>query len=114
MAEKQFDKLKNHYCESFIKDIDDTFLRCRILGKIIEIKDVSLIIDDGTGIIEVIFNEDITKNRTSFEVGKDVLIFGKVINIDNQYKIFADIIRDVDDLSLKHYRKIVKIWKDFV
>lgn len=106
------ENLKNHYQEVFIEEINDNILRCRILGKIIDKTDNTLLLDDGTGIIEVMINEDLTKINSPLEIGQDVFVFGKVIKIDGNYKVFADIIREIKNLNIRQYRKVMKLWKE--
>ncbi len=104
--------MKTHYQELFIKDINEATLRARILGKVIEKSNNGFIIDDGTGIIEVMVNEGMSLIRGDFDVGKDIMIFGKVITIDDTQKIFADLVLDVQNLNVKQYRKIISLTKE--
>ncbi len=104
--------MKTHYQELFIKDINEETLRARILGKVIEKSDNGFIVDDGTGIIEVMLNPDMSLIRGDLDMGKDVMVFGKVITVDNIQKIFADIVLDVQNLNVKQYRRVISLTRE--
>ena len=96
--------IKANYVEKSIKEIDENTLRVRILGKIIEkIDDLNYLIDDGSGTIKIIMNNE---NKQELELSKPYFVFGKVVPLSNEVVVFVDFIRDVGDLNLKLYRKV--------
>jgi len=73
--------------------------RVSLIGRIIDVKEGLLILDDGTGKININLPEDIPKPQLM--VGMLVRIFGFVIPSE-PVEIQAEIIQDLSKLNLKY------------
>jgi uncharacterized protein YdeI (BOF family) len=73
--------------------------RVSLIGKIIDLKEGILILDDGSGKINVSFPEDIPKPE--LKEGLLVRVFGFVIPSE-PVEIQAEIIQDLSKLNLKY------------
>jgi len=78
--------------------------RVSLIGKIIDIGENLLVLDDGTGKINISFSEDIPKPE--LKQNKLVRIFGFVIPSE-QIEIQAEIIQDMSKLK-KEYLEILR------
>ena len=90
--------------EKDIKNIDNNDNKVRILGTVISRKDNALVIDDGTGTIDV--RADKTDDISE---GQKVRVFGRIAN----KTLFAEIIQDMTRLNIDLYNKAKDRWKDF-
>ncbi|MCD6274733.1 MAG: replication protein RepA [Candidatus Aenigmarchaeota archaeon] len=78
--------------------------RISLIGKIIDIGENLLVLDDGTGKINISFSEEIPKPE--LKIGNMVRIFGFVIPSE-QIEIQAEIIQDMSKLK-KEYLEILR------
>jgi len=85
---------KSPYKKARIKDIPNEKY-VSVVGAIIKKDGNDILLDDGTGQIEVVFNEDI-----NFKEGDIVRVFG--IYISKSLK--GEIIQDMSNLDIKLYR----------
>ena len=102
------DNIKSNYVGTLISQINEEMLKVRIVGKIIEKDDDSVIIDDGTGAVRVRYNKDVVKELEKIEIGSITFIFGKVVKVGNDIIIFADFVREAEKFDLKKYKKILQ------
>ncbi len=102
------DNIKNNYVSTLISQINEDMLKVRIVGKIIEKDEDSVIVDDGTGAVKVRYNKDVLKELEKIEISSIVFIFGKVIKVGNDIIIFADFLREAEKFDLKKYKKILQ------
>ena len=73
--------------------------RVRIVGKIIDFNEDAIVIDDGSGKINISYSEDIPKPELS--IGMLVRIFGFIIPSEPT-EIRAEIIQDFSKLNIKY------------
>ena len=73
--------------------------RISLIGKIIDIEEKVLVLDDGTGKINISFSDDIPKPE--LKPGQMVRVFGFVIPSE-PVEIQAEIIQDMSKLKLKY------------
>ncbi len=87
-----------------IKDINaDEDIRARVLGTVIEKKEDSIILDDGTKSVEVFVDN---QNLVSINV-KDLLrIYGRILPSPEGFEIQAEFIQNMNNLNLEVYSKI--------
>jgi hypothetical protein len=76
-------------------------IRVRILGKVIDKSDGAIIVDDGSGKIEII-TEDIQA-----DVNDIVRIFARVLPLEEGFELRAELIQHMNALDLNLYRKIM-------
>ena len=76
-------------------------IRVRVMGTIIDKKENSLVIDDGTGKIAVFFEEPV-----SGELNQMVRVFGRVIPVENGFEMQGEIVQDMSQLDVELHKKI--------
>ncbi len=75
-------------------------IRVRVLGKVIDKAEDVIIIDDGTGKMEVVAeNPDV-------EIGHNAFIFARILPLENGYEARAEMIRPAAELDVETYRKV--------
>ncbi|MBN2042648.1 MAG: replication protein RepA [Candidatus Aenigmarchaeota archaeon] len=92
--------------EKTISEIDNSSVRVRITGTIIDKKNNTIMIDDGSGKIQVSFTESVP-----FEPQSLVRVFGRVIPAGEEMEIQGEIIQGMDGVDLETYRKVVELEK---
>lgn len=86
-----------------IAEIKTGDIRISLIGTILD-KDkegMNLILDDGTGKIDVNFESEI-----KFEVNQLVRVFGRVIPIENGFELQGEIIQDMSKLDMGLLKKV--------
>ena len=73
--------------------------RVSLIGRIIDLEENLLVLDDGTGKINVSFSEDTPKRE--LKQGQIVRVFGFIIPSD-PLEVQAEIIQDLSKLKLKY------------
>lgn len=77
--------------------------RVRILGTVLEVRDDSIMIDDGTGTTEVFVNEE---DRESLQDGQRVRVFGRVLPTPDSFEIQGEIVQDMSELDMDLYEDV--------
>lgn len=76
-------------------------IRIRVLGTVIDKQENKLVIDDGTGKIEAVFEETVNA-----ELNKMVRVFGRVIPLEDGFELQGEIVQDMSQLDIELSRKI--------
>lgn len=92
--------LIDHYKPKKISEIKKTDNKIAIVGKVVETKESSFILDDKTGKIEVVFEGEVTK-------GKLIRVFCSLI--DDELR--AEIVQDLSGLDLNLFKKTEELYK---
>jgi hypothetical protein len=87
--------------ERDIADIRSGDIRISVTGTVIDIKDTRLVLDDGTGKIDVSFD-----SPPEAEINQLVRIFGRVIPLEKGFELQADVIQDMSKLDLELRKKV--------
>ena len=87
--------------ERKISSIKAEDIRIRILGTILDKKDTHMVVDDGTGKIEVFFEEPV-----GGEINQMVRVFGRVIPVENGFEMQGEIVQDMSQLDIELHRKV--------
>lgn len=87
--------------ERKIAEIQPEDIRIRVLGTVIDKQNDKLVIDDGTGKIEVIFDEHVNADLKQM-----VRVFGRVIPIEDGFEMQGEIVQDMSQLNLELYKKV--------
>lgn len=86
-----------------ISSINENDVRVRLLGRIIEKSDSSVILDDGSGKTEIIFD---TNPQDS--VGDLVRIYTRVLPLENGFELHAEFSQSMKKLDIDLYKKVFK------
>ncbi|MBI2579799.1 MAG: hypothetical protein HYW27_02765 [Candidatus Aenigmarchaeota archaeon] len=96
---EQFKRAAARRCKiSDIKPEKD--IRVRIFGKVIDRMDDMLVIDDGTGKIEMI-----TENPAA-ETGSSVFAIARILPLESGYEARAELVNGAPGLDAELYRKV--------
>lgn len=87
-----------------IKDIDEKDIRISLIGAVISKKDFEFILDDGTGQINVICEEDV-----DFKEGDLVRVVGRLFTDVVQ----AEIVKKVEDMDMDLYNRVYELIKEY-
>lgn len=77
--------------------------RVRILGTVLEVRQDSLMVDDGTGSTEVFVNAD---DREALEEGQRIRVFGRVLPTPDSFEIQGEIVQDMSELDMDRYQQV--------
>ncbi|MEM5871413.1 MAG: replication protein RepA [Candidatus Aenigmatarchaeota archaeon] len=90
--------------EKNIKDITKNDVRVKIVGRIIDVKENILVIDDGTGKATITYGENI--NLKPHQI---IRVFGRVIPTENGFEIEGEIVQNMDNLNISLYKKLLEM-----
>lgn len=91
--------------EKNVADIGKDDVRVRLLGTVIDKKDNVVVMDDGTGKINVVFEEPVKSES------KSVRVFGRVMPAEKGFEIQGEILQEMDEIDLELYKKVKEIEK---
>ena len=92
--------------EKMISEIDSSSVRVRITGTIVDKKGNTIMLDDGTGKIQVSFAEPVP-----FDAQKLVRVFGRVVPNGEETEIQGEIIQSMEGIDLEALKKIRELEK---
>jgi predicted membrane protein len=92
-----------------VSEIGRGDVRVRLLGTVIDKNENVIVIDDGTGKINVTFGEPVT-----FETNQLVRIFGRVIPMEEGFEIQGEVIQDMKDVDLDLYKKVNELERESI
>ncbi len=78
-------------------------IRVRLLGRVIDKQNDLMVLDDGTSSAEIIVEKDLEKINT----GDVVRVFCRVLPLETNYELRAEIIQNMNGFDTDLYRKIV-------
>ena len=92
--------------EKDISEIGKNDVRVRLMGMVIDNKDNIVVLDDGTGKINVVFAENVqTENN------KRVRVFGRVMPSEEGFEVQGEILQEMEGLDMELYRKVRELEK---
>lgn len=86
---------------SEIKTADD---QVQVVGLVVDKKESSLVLDDGSGKLNVLFEDPALVE--DIEVGSKIRVFGTPLNIADTHELHSEIIQKLDELDLDLYKKV--------
>ncbi len=92
--------------EKKIADISKNDVRVRLLGTVIDKKENVIVIDDGSGKINVVFNDPVNVKENQF-----VRIFGRVMPAEDGFEVEGEILQEMGKVDVALYRKTVEMEK---
>ena len=94
------------FVEKSIAEITQEDVRVRIIGTVIDKQENRMVLDDGTGKIEITFDD-----APSIGANKQVRIMGRVIPMENGFELQGEIIQDITGLDIDLYKKVNGLMK---
>jgi uncharacterized protein YdeI (BOF family) len=100
---------KNHYVKRKIPEINpDADLKVKVLGFVVDKKDDTLMIDDGSGKVKVFV--DIPSVMEKININQLVRVFGSTLPTEDGFEIKADVIQDLSNLNINLYKKVEELY----
>jgi len=100
---------RNHYEKRKIPEINpDEDLKVKILGFVVDKKDDTIVLDDGSGKIKVFV--DIPGIMESIEINKLIRVFGSTLPTEDGFEIKADAVQDLSNLNINLYKKVEELY----
>jgi RNase P/RNase MRP subunit p29 len=100
---------KDHYVKRKIEDINpETDLKVKIMGFVVDKKDDTVILDDGSKKAKV-FVDNITIVE-KMNINQLVRIFGSTLPTDEGFEIKADVVQDLSNLNINLYKRVEELY----
>lgn len=101
---------QNHYYNRKIEEINpENDFKVKVIGFLVDKKNDTMIIDDGSGKIQVFV--DLPNITDSVNLNQLVKVFGTIMPTDEGFEIKAGIVQDLSDLNVKLYKKVNKLYE---
>lgn len=91
--------------EKKIKEVTPEDIRVRVFGKVSEVEDEFIVLEDDTGKIKIQTKERIKK-------GSIIRVFGRPVQINNNVELISEIIQDMEKINQKLYKRIEALYKE--
>jgi hypothetical protein len=92
--------------ERKISEIGGEDPRISIVGTVVDSKENIMAVDDGTGKIDVSFEE-----QPNVKTGQLARIFGRVITLEGGYELQGEVLQDFSNADLGLWRKVSAMWE---
>ena len=100
---------RNHYKKRKIPEINpDEDLKVNILGFVVDKKDDTIVLDDGSGKIKVFV--DMPGMMERIEINKVVRVFGSTLPTEDGFEVKADAVQDLSNLNINLYKKVEELY----
>lgn len=91
--------------ERKISEINGEDVRVSIVGTVVGSHENILVVDDGTGKIEVSFEEN-----PSVKTGQLVRVYGRVISLEGGFELQGEVCQDFPNADLELWRRVSDMW----
>ncbi len=91
--------------EKPISEIKPEDIRVRVVGKVVDKNDEYVVIDDGTGKINVV------TDKPDLAIGLTLRVIGRIFASEQGLELRSEIIQDINNLDLKLYRQVRELEK---
>jgi len=109
MAQERLIRRRLPSVEKSIADIQpETDVRVRLIGTVIDTTPNSVVIDDGTGKLEIYLGEE-----PNVKQGQLVRVITRVLPLIDGFECRGEAIQDLDGFDLDLYKKARKLIKNF-
>lgn len=83
----------------------DKDVNVSVIGRVIDVKENIIVIDDGTGAVRVVLMESAKDLKTE----NIIRVFGQLISVQGEMKIRAQFYQKLDGLDLNLYKKYLEL-----
>ena len=98
-----------HYVKRKVSEINpDVDLRVKILGFVVDKKDDTIVLDDGSGKVRVFVDAPELMERV--EINRLVKVFGSTLPTEDGFEVKADIVQDLSGLDVNLYKKVEELY----
>lgn len=95
--------------EKSIKEIKPEDIRVRILGAILAVSENEMIIDDGSGKLEVFFDD--SQQTANLREGQLVRAIVRILPLANGFEARGEVVQNLDKFDIVLYRKAKEFLK---
>jgi len=96
---------KDHYVKKKIEEINpEADLKVKIMGFIVDKKDDTLVLDDGSKKIKVFMDNPTIVEKMN--INQLIRVFGSTLPTDEGFEIKADAIQDLSNLDINLFKKV--------
>ncbi len=94
--------------EKCVSEITPEDTKVRIIGVVVDVTENSLVIDDGTGKLEVILGEysKVGDEIKKIKIGSVVRVIARLYHTDSGTKAFCDVIQECSSLDVNLYKEM--------
>lgn len=79
-------------------------IRVRLIGIVIDVKENSLVIDDGSGKVEILFDQPITVRQ-----GQLVRVITRILPLIDGYECRAECVQNLENFDIDLYKRAKEI-----
>ena len=87
-----------------VSEISSEDMRVSLIGTVIDKADDGIVLDDGSGKIDVTLTEP-----PGMESGGLVRVFGRVVPLENGFQLQGELVQDMKGLDMKLLGKVMKV-----
>jgi RNase P/RNase MRP subunit p29 len=99
----------NHYSKKKITEINpEVDLKIKILGFVVDKKENTFVIDDGSGKVKVFVDE--ASLLENININQLIRVFGSTLPTEDGYEIKADAMQDLSNLNINLYKKVEELY----
>jgi len=91
-----------------VADIKPVDMRISLIGTVIDKQDSVLVLDDGSGKI------NINMDNAATESNQLVRVFGRVIPLENGFEVQGELLQIMDGLDSELHKKIESLWSKVI
>jgi hypothetical protein len=100
---------RNHYEKKKILEINpDVDLKVKVLGFVVDKKNDTIILDDGSGKVKIFI--DVPGVMERININQLVRVFGSTLPTEGSFEIKADAIQDLSNLNIDLYKKVEELY----
>jgi len=100
---------KDHYVKKKIEEINpETDLKIKIMGFVVDKKDDTFILDDGSKKIKVFVDNPTIVDKMN--INQLIRVFGSTLPTDEGFEIKADAVQDLSNLNINLYKKVEELY----
>ena len=100
---------KDHYVKKKIEEINpETDLKIKLLGFVVDKKDDTFILDDGSKKVKVFVDNPAIVEKMN--INQLIRIFGSTLPTDEGFEIKADVVQDLSNLNINLYKKVDELY----
>jgi hypothetical protein len=92
--------------ERRISNIGNGDTRVSIVGTVVDSKENILVVDDGTGKVDISFEE-----QPTVKAGQLVRVFGRVIPVEDGFELQGEVCQKFYHPDLEFWRKVCGLWE---
>ncbi len=100
---------KDHYVKRKIEEINpETDSKIKIMGFVVDKKDDTLILDDGSKKAKVFVDNIAIVEKMN--INQLIRVFGSTLPTDEGFEIKADAVQDLSNLNINLYKKVEELY----